>query len=43
VHDGGTEQAEAGKPGPPLCVPLTGIRRDFPPSGNGVKAPRLVF
>jgi hypothetical protein len=22
--------------------PATGIRRDFPPSGNGVEAPRLV-
>ena len=26
----------------PQDVPLTGMRRDFPPSGNGVDAPRLV-
>src|ERR1019366_7904423 len=25
----------------PLERPLDGIRRDFPPSGNGVEAPRL--
>jgi len=26
----------------PLERPLYGMRRDYPPSGNGVEAPRLV-
>jgi hypothetical protein len=28
--------------GMPLRVPSMGMRRDFPPSGNGDDAPRLV-